>query len=198
MRFADIKKGQGARRDVDLTLADGQVVRAAVRVLLPEDDDTIETQALAYAKERGVESPAPGDPIFRRGVALHTLLLACIDPESPDEAPAPFFDSVEQIESALDRDRIARLYAAQIAHQHRCSPRGLHIGSNEAVRELFEAATPEDERPFVRLRHGLQRTFKRRTASLPSTSRARRSATGWARATSSSGSASWRTTQAAS
>jgi hypothetical protein len=155
-RFSEISRGTLARHVEELPMANGNVERVAVRPLLDCDDDEIETNALAYAKARGAVDPKAGNPLYDRGIALHTLLIACSDPDSPDDAPRPFFDSVEQIQRGLDRDRIAWLIAAQQVWEDKCSPRQLSMTANEFIAHVMEVAVSEDERPFLRLRPGLQ------------------------------------------
>lgn len=154
--FASIAKGIRARHIVDLPLADGVVTKVSVRALTDAEDDEIETEALAYAKTRKVEDPKAGDPIYDRGVAVHTLLLACSDPDSPDASPVPFFSDVEEIQHGLDRDRIAWLLSAQQIWQDKCSPRQLNLSPDEFVERITEVAVSKDEGPFLRMRPGLQ------------------------------------------
>jgi hypothetical protein len=170
-RFSQIARGTLARHVGELPMPNGQIEKIAVRPLLDDDDDQIETQALAYATQRGVADPKAGHPIYDRGVALYTLLLACSDPDSPDGAPVPYFDNIEQIRTGLDRHRIAWLLAAQQVWEDTCSPRTLKMSPNEFVAHIMEVAVSKDEAPFLRLRPGLQwillRTLAKQYISSP-------------------------------
>lgn len=165
-RFADIAKGTLARHVAELPLAGGQLVRVAVRPLLDWDDNEIDAKALEFARKHGVDDPKPGQPIYERAIALYTLLLACSDPDSPDDAPVSFFDSVDQIQKHVDRDRIAWLMGVQQTWEDRCSPRQLKLSPDEFVQRVGEVALAEDEDPFVHMRPGLQWAFTRTLCGL--------------------------------
>jgi hypothetical protein len=143
----------------------GEVCELDVRVLDDADDTAIDEAAGAFAKKHGGEA-REGDPQYDRGRALHTLLRACIDKDSPEEAQAPFFDGGLVQVQTLNRDTIAYLLAAQEVWQDQCSPRKLKLSGEEVLQHLVEVATSEDERPFVRLRPGLQWILLRSTAKL--------------------------------
>ncbi len=163
-RFQQIAKGTRARHTVELPLANGDATRVAVRPLLDAEDDEIDVAARAYAKARDVEDPKPGNTIYERGHALHTLLLACSDPDSPDSDPAPFFANVEEIRTGLDRDRIQYLLTAQQVWQDQCAPQQLQLSGDDFIAKVVEVATSEDDRPFYRMRQGLQWIFMRALA----------------------------------
>jgi hypothetical protein len=165
-RFSEIAKGTLARHVVELPLANGVVTKVAVRPLLDWDDNEIDAQALVFARKHGVEDPKPGQPIYERAVALYTLLLACSDPDSPDNAPVPFFDSVEQIQKGVDRDRIAWLMGAQQVWEDRCSPRQLKMTPDEFIHKVGEVALTESEDPFLGMRPGMQWDFTRTLCGL--------------------------------
>jgi len=167
-RFADIALGTSARKVVDLPLPNGTSDRVAVRVFNDIDDSRVDDAALAYAKDHGVaeELAKPEHPIYDRGHALNTLLLGCSDPDSPDDAPVPYFASVTEIQAGLDRDRIAILLAAQAIHQEQCSSRKLTMAGDEVFATLLDVATSEDARPFLRLHPGYAWILLRSTASL--------------------------------
>lgn len=167
-RFRQIVRGIAARHKVELPLPGGGSDVVAVRPLNDIDDSRIDDAALEYAKEHGVseDHAKPGNGIYDRAHALHTLLIACSDPDSPDEAPVPYFESIAEIQAGLDRDRIAILLAAQQIHQERCSPRALTMSGDDVFVTMFELATSEDERPFVRLQPGMQWILLRTLAAL--------------------------------
>lgn len=185
-RFHQIAKGTRARHPVPLPLPTGETATVAVRALLDAEDDEIDVAAREYAKARGVEDPKPGNTVYERGHALHTLLLACSDPDSPDENPAPFFSSIEEIRQGLDRDRIAYLLTAQQVWQDKCAPQQLQLSGDEFIAKVVEVATSEDERPFLRMRPGLQWIFMRTLAGQCMNSPELKSLSGSASVTSSS------------
>jgi hypothetical protein len=154
-RFKDLTKQRPPRHVFDLAMPDGSVVPVAVRTLLNTDDDAIDTAAVEYARSRKAESAREGDPIYDRGRTLYTLLLACSDPDSPDEEPVPFFSSVDEIRTGLDRDRLAYLLAAQQWWQDQHSGRARSLKPYEALQKAAEIATSSDPRPFLELSPGL-------------------------------------------
>lgn len=125
MRFSDVVRGSRAVRLVVLTLPDGRVVRCGVRPLHP---DTEEVELADEARHRTLEDggePRLGDPVFENWVHVLTLVRACVDLDSPEDAREPFFDGgVDQIRARLDSDAIRRLYHAQLAFQVECNALG--------------------------------------------------------------------------
>jgi hypothetical protein len=163
-RFRDIARGARARRTVEFPIATGEPVKVAVGVLLDGADEEIDRLSREHAKKLGVEDPKPGNSIYDRAADRFTLLLSCTDPESPDEAPVPFFASEEEIREGLDRDRIAYLVTAQAVWQDQCSPRQLKLTTDEFISKVVEVATSPDDRPFYLMRPGLQWIFMRTLA----------------------------------
>ena len=120
----------------------------ALVVLTGNEDDEVLAQARAHAIGRDVVDPKPGDPIFDLAVMVHTLLLGCIDPDSPTDKPAPFFDSAEQIRANLSRDQIVHLYAHHEHWQDENSPRAKKFESENQmlgwIVGIAESENPED------------------------------------------------------
>jgi hypothetical protein len=188
-RFRDIARGTRGRHPVDLPLASGEVTNVAVRALLDDEDEEIDRLAREHAKKLGVEDPKPGNTLYDRAFARFTILLSYSDPESPDEAPVPFFSSEEEIRLGLDRDRIAYLFEAQQIWQDRCAPQQLTLTGDEFVAKVVEVATSEDERPFLRMRPGLRWIFMRTTAAQCMSSLELKSHSGWGSDTTTSSAA---------
>jgi hypothetical protein len=120
----------------------------ALVVLTGDEDDETLYQARAHAIGRGVSDPKPGDPIFDLAVMVHTLLLGCVDPDSPVDAPVPFFVSAEQIRKNLSRDQIVHLHAQHEHWQDECSPRAKKFESENHylgwVIKTAESESPSD------------------------------------------------------
>lgn len=188
-RFQQIAKGTRARHTVEVPLPNGETMRVAVRALLDAEDDEIDVAAREYAKARDVDDPKPGNTVYDRGHALHTLLRSCSDPDSPDESPVPFFANVEEIRAGLDRDRIQYLITAQQVWQDKCAPQQLQLSGDEFVAKVVEVATSEDERPFLRMRPGLQWIFMRTLAGQCMSSPELKSLSGLASASATSAAA---------
>lgn len=171
-KFGDIKKGTLARRVVELPLVGGGVTTVAVVPLMPETEAEILRDAKAYAKAYGVEDPKDGDPHYALGIQIHTIAKACVDPDSPENAPEPFFEGgVSQITDrthGLIRQQIALLYEAQCAWQDELSPGpkgrdpGLYFAVLMQAREAPDPATL----PFFSWPRARQADLLRFTADL--------------------------------
>ena len=161
-RFSKLVKGTRARKPFALALPNAaEDVSIALVSLSGADEVEVFAQARAFAKSKGIDDPKQGDPIYERAIWASTLLLACIDPESPESSPVPFFDSVEEILGGLDRDRIALLFEAQQAWQDETSPRPGSMSAVEFVDMTFACARAEEgaDLPFERLRPVTRRSF---------------------------------------
>jgi hypothetical protein len=171
-RFSDIKKGTLARRRVDLPLTGGGMVQVDVVPVMPETEAEILRDAIAFARSYGVENPKDGDPHYALGIQVHTIARACIDPDSPEHAPAPFFDGgVAQITdrtTGLIRQQIALLYEAQVAWQEELSPgpRGRDPAAYVAVLLQAREAPDATDLPFFKWPRVTQADFLRYTADL--------------------------------
>lgn len=177
--FAEVRQGTRARKPATLVLSTGQEVVVDLRVLTPLE--TIGVLAAAAAFARGRDMPADdGSQVYDLAVQVHTLVVACLDHDSPADAPKPFFDSVDQVlaSQVLPPDGIAHLFAVYEAHADSMalSPEQL---TEAGMRQLIEATAEGDMLPFCKLRPGMQWSFVRfmalaqRTAlraKLPSTS----------------------------
>jgi hypothetical protein len=163
-KFSQIARGTRALKVIDLPLPDGVTAKCAVRPLLGSEEAAILTAARAYAKDRGVDDPRDGNPIYELGFWVHTLVHGCVD---ADDAAAPFFDGgVEQILGALDRDRIALMFEQQQAWQDECSPRVTSMTGDEYVAHILKIASSAEDAdvPFDRWRPALLASFLRTTA----------------------------------
>jgi hypothetical protein len=185
-KFRDIQKGVRARRTVEMPLA-GTTVRLDVRVLGPDDDIAIAVEAAKLARSKGVDEPAPGGEVYDGAETLFTLLRACVDTESPEEQPEPFFASLDELlppdaaaaqKNPLTREHLAFLREQQARWQDECSPRRRELDAGEYVAHVALAAEG-DPRPFVALGPAMQWAFARtmarelvisRTAKSPPTS----------------------------
>jgi hypothetical protein len=153
-RLSDIKKGKKARKTVPfpgiLAQEDGQDGFVLDLVVLTgnQEADAL-SRARAYAKGKGVDAPKDGEPEYDLGLMVHTLLLACVDHSSPEDAPAPFFISADEILENLDRERIAYLYTLQQLWQDSLSPApSKHVTEEQVWGIVIEAADAEDPLRF--------------------------------------------------
>jgi len=157
-RFSQIVRGVRARRRVLLPLGDAPAfqpdldaaglpvavpspgsVSVDLRPLTSGEQADVLARATADAKSRGVMDPRDGNPIYDLAEMEHTLALCCLDPDSPDDAPRPFFDGgVEQIRSSPDlgRDRIVYLFEQHQLYQDECAPSLRKINPTEFIASL--------------------------------------------------------------
>lgn len=82
----------GASLNVETGDWEGPTVPLDLRALNEAEYETVLEEARKFARKRGLESPESGDDLYERGKIVHTLAIACIDRDSPEEDPKPFFD----------------------------------------------------------------------------------------------------------
>ena len=170
MRFAAIVKGTRARKTVTIEGiedADGKPVPIDVRPLNGVEQGEVLAKARAYAIEKGVKEPRDGEPIYELGKQVYTLLAACIDADSPQDVPRPFFATAAEV-FELTRDHRCYLYEHQEAWEDWCAPRPSRL-SDEDLRKIATeicAADEGDDTPFLRLRPVLRWSLVRLLAFL--------------------------------
>ncbi len=105
-KFSDVIQGARARKPIKLPLPGAQIdsetgqwlgatVDLLVRPLIDEEHTRVLKHALAFARKNGLEEPGEGDPLYERGRMLETLAIACLDTDSTDDLPIPFFDGID-------------------------------------------------------------------------------------------------------
>ena len=162
MKFSQIVKGTRATRDVDFTIW-GATARCAVRPMTGLEEGDAMAAGRAYAVSKGIADPKPTDRVYEIGVMVHTLAVACIDPDNHD---ALYFSSAGEILENLDTDRIAYLYEAQQLFQDECSSRVSKMGEAEWVATVLEVAEAAiSDNPLARWPLTTQRDFQRILAS---------------------------------
>lgn len=172
-RFAQIQRGTRARRPVEISMGAGEApLRCEVRALSAVEDAEVLEMAAAFAEKRGVKGQLDGNPIYDLGRAVHTLLHACVDQESPADAPVRYFASADEILGGLDRERIAFLYELQQAFQDECAPMPAELPPEEYLNLIFQAegVPPGGVLPFERLRPATRRNCERFMVGLSLTS----------------------------
>jgi hypothetical protein len=165
MRFSALKKGRRARKLVRLRVGE-ETAEFDVRVLGNDDDIEIASEAVRLSKEKGLLDPAPGTEVYDRFERAVTVFLACVDHDSPETAPAPYFASVDEVltDHALTRDHIAMIVEEQARFQSESSPRPRSMSTADYVRLIAKCAEG-DIGPFAETAPGLQWSFVRRMAS---------------------------------
>jgi hypothetical protein len=189
-KFTDILAALTAspdmRQPAEVTALDGVTpIKLAFVLLSPSDDADIEEGAVDFARAHKVADPKPGNGQYERGLMLHTLLRACVDPDVTDKRE-PYFSSLEQIASGrlLDDGRCALLFFAQKAFQRERSPNP-HRGQQpeEYLALVYESVAAEARGddpalPFVDLPRGTLVNFATQSVHLLSSPRLPPSAPG--------------------
>ncbi len=109
-----------------------------IRVMTPGEAVSVLEGAEEFAKSRGALEAKPGNPIYEYGIALHTVVLAAVDPDSDPKRPEPFFDGgMQQILDSQDIGQDGVLYLAEIQRrwQAMCGPQATEL----SVQQLNEA-----------------------------------------------------------
>lgn len=165
-KFSEVAKGHKARKTIPFLMPNGTTVSIAVVPIFGDDEADVIREAREYAKARGVPEPKEDDPLYQRGLFIHTILRGCLDPDSPVDAPAPFFDGgVDQIldrTHGLDRSRMVYLYEAQRAWQNEIAPVPTKdMGAIEFFVEVHRHANIEEgvDLPFESWPPPMRRTF---------------------------------------
>lgn len=213
--WQQIRKGTRARRRVQLLLSEGplpvqlgdggrlqiappdagSLVQIDLRPLTSGEQTEVLARARADAVAKGVPDPKADNPIYGLCEQEHTLLLCCVDPDSPENAPRPLFASIDEIrgDPQLGQDRIAYLFELWQRYQDECSPRYRRMALDEILATmLLLAGEEEDEarRFFESLGPALQWTCTRTLAVQWRISSTARSLSGSLSASKDSGSAS--------
>ena len=176
-KFSDVAAGARARRSIRLPLPGAQLDAESgawlgptaaldVRVLRNDEHTDILRDALAFARKRGLETPEDGDPLYEQGKMLHTLAVACIDCDSPKDAPQPYFDGGwEQIHASevLSPEVLHYLYLQQQIFQDEVSPLLKGMSPMEFMAAAIKTAAG-DMSFFVNSRPGMQWSFTRTLA----------------------------------
>lgn len=191
--WSQLRKGTRARRRVQLPIGTGplrlekqgeeirvqasgeDVVQIDLRPLTSGEQRDILVRARADAKAGGVDDPRPGIPLYDLAEMEHTLLLCCVDPDSPEEAPRPLFSSIEEIrtDTLLGSDRVLYLYELFLLWQDQCSPQRRNLSLEETLAAMALIGGKEEEearRFFESLGPGLRWIFMRSLALLQPTS----------------------------
>lgn len=152
------------RRSCTVKALDGETDLTFALVLLSaERTAKIVDEAIDFAKAHG-GTGALDDPQFLRGKYTRTVLAAAVDPDSPENAPVPYFDDVAQIQRMLDDAWIVYAFEAQRDFQCEYAPSPAHVRPEDFV-PLIAASTEawkkggDPERPFAGLPPSMLRSL---------------------------------------
>lgn len=178
--FGQIAKGTRARKRIQLpmgaaqfdpeigTWGGGEIVDLDVRPINAVERSLVLERSRAFAKSKGVEDPTDGDELYDQARLLHTLAIACVDKDSPESDPKPFFDGgFEQLHTTelLTTDHIAYLFEQQQLWEDECSPRLKKQTPGQFMATILSIAGG-DMSFFVGARPGMLWSFTRTLAAL--------------------------------
>jgi hypothetical protein len=117
-KFSAVDKVAPATEPVEFEV--GRIhVKCLVRHMMAEDERLVLVGARDFARQNGVQSPSPTDPLYLLGLVVSTVHRGFVDADAPEQL---FFDGgVDQIRACLDRERITHLWALQADFQDRMS-----------------------------------------------------------------------------
>jgi hypothetical protein len=182
-RFCDILEGTRAVKVIDLPLANvphglqrgtEEQARArelnpkaykprkvGLRALLPFERERVLELAAARAKAKGGQCTET-DPLFRHALAVYTVAVACVDPDTePNADPKLFFG--DTIESAAEKLRTSKhmtddivfyLRERQEQWQDEINPQVLTIADDQLWEATKKAADEEAGIDFLALMRG--------------------------------------------
>ena len=168
MRFAKLVKGTADVRPVELVLPGlAEPIKIGQRPLNALEETDVIAKAREFAKAKGADKPTDDDPLYVMGAWANTLLVACVSLDGDDKGE-PFFASVDEILSGLDRDRISYLYEMQqrIQEDHGC--RKERLSADEMMRAVHDIVTKEvgdPDLPFWKWGPSLRASFMHFLAS---------------------------------
>jgi len=128
------------------------VILVDVRPLSSDERRDALARAHEWVKSKGAE-PREGSTLYDLSVMAEICALACIDHESPADAPEPFFDGVDekgqQIGAvaqalSLDTDRLTLLFQAFCDWEATCNPRRVGMSVVEYAMTVSGLAQTED------------------------------------------------------
>ena len=160
-KFSQICKGARARKaGVECTTLEGEAFTLDLRLMNAAEEAAVIERASKYAKEHDGEAKET-NLVFQFANACEIVAIASVDPESPADAPAPFFDDVKQVREHLDRERILYIAETQRAFQDEVSPRQLRLTESAYIATLWSFAQEEIDlnNPFFRWPRSTQWNF---------------------------------------
>ena len=181
MKFSNLQLGARAERVVELPghTHDGKPVTLIVRPLTGTEESDALRRGFEFAIQEGNPKPCAGDPLYDLGMMVHTLVLGCLDPDSPADDRQPFFDGgAPQVLKLLGREIIHFVYQRHELWQDECSPYARNLSATELLAKVQEVASSTDDAPFSRMSPATRWLFTRTTARLLLDSREGKSAFG--------------------
>jgi hypothetical protein len=164
MKFSDVAKGTKAEKASAFSYG-GKSIPVLLCPLSFEEEIGIIARAVKIAQKEGVREPRPGDPIYEAHAQAETLLLACLDPDSPEGARTPTFADTKEV-LQLDQDTVAILCEQQAMWQQECSPSIHEVSTKDLFKHAEEVCERGDPFAFARFSPSMRWLLQRFTAVL--------------------------------
>jgi hypothetical protein len=141
------------------------VPEIGIRAMTGLEQSMVFEHARRYSTKRGGNPDNPADALYNFAIAVYTVAIGCIDPDSNPSDPEPFFGNKGDPESGLNeilssahigRDGIVFLQEQQEMWQDLVSPQALQVAPEKLWGLASEVATSGDAGPFLRLRPGMR------------------------------------------
>ncbi|HEX2878835.1 MAG TPA: hypothetical protein VHO25_04795 [Polyangiaceae bacterium] len=178
----DVKAGTRAIKPVKFRLAniapqpeadpaapDPSIAIVGLRVLTGAEQARVQQKAQEFATAHGVKEWSDAHPLCCQGLHVHTLALACIDPDSDPKNPDLFFDGgADEILTSthIGSDNIEFLYDMQRDWQTQCGLQSSEMSIGEVFEIVHQMAAGEADDPLALLRPGTRASFFRTLGSL--------------------------------
>lgn len=156
--LAQLAKGTRARKTIKLGLGrarispetgewetdeGGTITELDIRPLNNIEVTNVTQLARDFAISKGIVDPKDGDELYDDAKVLHTLVVACLDKDSPEKEPRPFFeggfDELHTTEVLLP-DHVGYLFEHQQLWQDECSPRFVRQTPGQFMASVVAAA----------------------------------------------------------
>lgn len=154
MKFKDVLKGKRAELLVDVpgyTKEDGSPFQVLLVPLTGLEWEAACADALARAKEKGVEKPTIGEPVYDLALQAFVLAAGCVDPDSPADARKPAFESGVEILEFMHPETIVYMHERHEVHQDSVSPYVHKVKGEDFMTKLREVAGPGGQSAFMAL-----------------------------------------------
>ena len=166
MKLSQVQLGTRAERPVEFSYR-GTTVKLAIRPLVGTEEGLALERTTAYATEKKAAKVEPGNSLFDLGLMAHTLVLACVDIDSPVDAREPFFDGgIAQVFDLLDTEQIVYLAAQFELWRDECSPSQKRMSADQLIATLYTVAASGSDLPLRSMAPALLVSCLATTASL--------------------------------
>lgn len=133
-------------------VAPDDTIKVDLRVLTGAEESLVLQRAREHAIAHGVTDPKPGDDLFEIGRAAWSVALGCLDHDSAEQDPKPFFEGgAKEVLDELDADKIGFLFARWELWQGECSLAATSMTSDQFYEQVVRVTVSDDSLPFSQM-----------------------------------------------